>query len=101
MIARGRGSSTGTMARESSLGESLLRSTPKGIISFPSIGSREEENSAMGGRRFGWNEEGDRQGSVYIGGSSYSRGQNLIPRGSVRGNMRTDLKYTWLYRGRV
>jgi hypothetical protein len=34
-------------------------------------------------RRLGWNEEGGRQGSIYIGGSSCSRGQNLIPRGSV------------------
>jgi hypothetical protein len=41
------------MARESSLGGSLLRSTPKGMISFPAIGSREEENSAMGERRLG------------------------------------------------
>jgi hypothetical protein len=47
MIARGRGSSTGTVARESSLGESLLRSTPKGMISFLAIGSREEESSAV------------------------------------------------------
>jgi hypothetical protein len=74
MIARGRGSSTETMARESSLGGSLLRLTLKGMISFPAIYSREEENSAMGERRLGWNEEGGRQGSVYIGGSSYSRG---------------------------
>jgi hypothetical protein len=41
----------------------------------------------MGERRLGLNEEGGRQGSVYIGGSSCSRGQNLIPKGSVRGNM--------------
>jgi hypothetical protein len=93
MTARGKGSSTRTMARESSLGGSLLRLTSKGMISFLAIGSR-EENSAMEERRLGWNEKGDRQGSVYIGGSSYSRGQNLIPRGSVRGNMRMDLKYT-------
>jgi hypothetical protein len=36
------------MARESSLGGSLLRSTLKGMISFLAIGSREEENSAVG-----------------------------------------------------
>jgi hypothetical protein len=47
MIVRGRGSSIGTVARESSLGDNLLRSTPKGMISFPTIGSREEESSAM------------------------------------------------------
>jgi hypothetical protein len=46
------------MARESSLGGSLLRSTPKGMISFLAIGYRVEENSAMGERRLGWNEEG-------------------------------------------
>jgi hypothetical protein len=71
------------MARESSLGRSLLRSTPKGMISFPAIGSREEGNSAMGERRLGWNEEGDRQRSVYIGGSSCNRGQNLISIDSI------------------
>jgi hypothetical protein len=48
------------------------------MISFPAIGSREEENFAMGERTLGWNEEGGRQGFVYIEGSSYSRGQNLI-----------------------
>jgi hypothetical protein len=48
------------------------------MISFPAIGSREEENFAMGEGRLGWNEEGGRQGSVYIEGSSCSRGQNLI-----------------------
>jgi hypothetical protein len=93
MTTRGKGSSTGMMAREPSLGGSLLRSTPKGMISFLAIGSREEGNSAMGETRLGWNEEGGRQGSIYIGGSSCSRGQNLIPRGSIRGNMRMDLKY--------
>jgi hypothetical protein len=50
MIARGKGSSTGTMARESFLGGSLLRSTLKGMISFLAIGSRKEENSPMGER---------------------------------------------------
>jgi hypothetical protein len=63
------------------------------MISFSAIGSR-EKNFAMGERRLGWNEEGCKQGSIYIGGSSCSRGQNLIPRGSVRGNMPMDLKYT-------
>jgi hypothetical protein len=47
MTARGRGSSIGMMARESSLGGSLLRWTPKEMISFSAIGSREEESSAM------------------------------------------------------
>jgi hypothetical protein len=45
------------MARESSLGGSLLRLTPKGMISFPAIGSREGENSTIGQRRLIWNEE--------------------------------------------
>jgi hypothetical protein len=52
------------------------------MISFLAIGSREEK-SAMGERRLGWNEKGGRHGSVYIGGSSCSRGQNLISIGSV------------------
>jgi hypothetical protein len=94
MIMRGKGSSTGTMARESFLGGSLLWLTLKGMSSFSTIGSREEENFAMGERWLGWNEEGGRQGSIYIGGSSCSRGQNLISIGSVQGNMRMDLKYT-------
>jgi hypothetical protein len=38
------------------------------MISFLAIGSREEENFAMEDRRLGWNEEGGRQGSIYIGG---------------------------------
>jgi hypothetical protein len=38
------------------------------MISFLVIRSREEENSAMEERRLGWNEEGGRQGFVYIGG---------------------------------
>jgi hypothetical protein len=53
------------------------------MISFLGIGFIEEENSAMGERRLRWNEEGGRQGSVYIGGSSCSRGQNLISIGFV------------------
>jgi hypothetical protein len=58
MIVRGRGSSTGTMAKESSLGGSLLRSTPKGMISFLAIGSREEKNFAMRERGLGMKEAG-------------------------------------------
>jgi hypothetical protein len=30
------------------------------MISFPAIGSREDENFAIGERRLGWNEERDR-----------------------------------------
>jgi hypothetical protein len=48
----------------------------------------------MGERRLGWNEKGGKQGSIHIGGSSSSRGQNLNPNGSVRGNMGMDPKYT-------
>jgi hypothetical protein len=44
------------------------------MISFLAIGFREEENSAMGERRLGWNKKEGRQGSIYIGGSSCSRG---------------------------
>jgi hypothetical protein len=55
MIVRVSGSSTRTMARESSLGGSLLRSTSKGMISFLAIGSGEEESLVMGERRLGWN----------------------------------------------
>jgi hypothetical protein len=57
MTARGRGSSIGMMARDSSLGGNLLRSTPQGMICLLAIESR-EESSAMGERRLGWNEEG-------------------------------------------
>jgi hypothetical protein len=67
------------MIRESSLAESLLRSTPKGMISFLAIGSREDENSAMGERRVGWNEEGGRQGSIYIGGFIWQQGSKSQP----------------------
>jgi hypothetical protein len=67
------------MARESSLGGSLLRSTPKGMISFLAIGSREEESSTMGERRLGWNEEGGRQGSIYIGGFILQQGLKSYP----------------------
>jgi hypothetical protein len=55
------------MTRESSLGGSLLRLTPKGMISFPAIRSREEESFAVGERRLGWNEEGGKQESIYVG----------------------------------
>jgi hypothetical protein len=74
MTSKGRGSSTRIMARESSLGESLLRLTPKGMISFPAIGSREEESSTMEDRRLGWNEERGRQGCVYIWGFILQQG---------------------------
>jgi hypothetical protein len=63
------------------------------MISFLAIGSR-EENSAMGERRLGWSEKGGRPESVYTGGSSCSRGQNLISIGSIRENMQMNLKYT-------
>jgi hypothetical protein len=56
--------------------------------------TRVEESSTIEERRLGWNEEGGKQGCVYIRGSSYSKGQNLISIGFVRGNMQMDLKYT-------
>jgi hypothetical protein len=80
--------------KRASLGGSLLRLTLKGMISFLAIGSREEDNSTMGEKRLGWNEEGGRQGSIYIERSSCSRCQNIIPIGSIQGNMRMDPKYT-------
>jgi hypothetical protein len=66
------------MARESFLGGSLLRSTPKGMISFLAIGSREED-FAMEERRLGWNEEGGRQRSIYIGGFILQQGSKSYP----------------------
>jgi hypothetical protein len=48
------------------------------LISFPAIKSR-EESSAMGERRLGWNEEGSRHRSLYIGGSSCRRGKKYYP----------------------
>jgi hypothetical protein len=57
----------------------LLRSTPKGMISFLAIRSREEENSAMGEKRLRWNEKEGRQGSVYIGGFILQQGSKSYP----------------------
>ena len=45
-MARGRGSPTGTMARVSSIGGSLLRSVPKGMICLSAMGTRAEESFA-------------------------------------------------------
>jgi hypothetical protein len=49
------------------------------MISFLAIRYSEEENSAMGEKRLGWNEKGGRQRSIYIGGSSCSRVKILSP----------------------
>jgi hypothetical protein len=49
------------------------------MISFSAIGSREEENSAMREKRLGWNEEGGRQGSGYIGGFILQQGSKSYP----------------------
>ena len=43
-MARGRGSPTGTMARGSSIGASLLRSVPMGMICLSAMGTRAEES---------------------------------------------------------
>ena len=45
-MARGRGSPIGTMARGSSIGGSLLRSVPKGMICLSAMGTRVEESFA-------------------------------------------------------
>ena len=46
-MARGRGSPIGTMARGSSIGGSLLRSVPKGMICLSTMGTRAEESFAV------------------------------------------------------
>ena len=46
---RGRGSPTGTMARGSSIGGSLLRSVPKGMICLSAMGTGAEESFAAVG----------------------------------------------------
>ena len=43
-MAIGRGSPIGTMARGSSIGGSLLRSVPKGMICLSAMGTRAEES---------------------------------------------------------
>ena len=43
-MARGRGSPTGIMARGSSIGGSLLRSVPKGMICMSAMGTGAEES---------------------------------------------------------
>ena len=49
-MARGRGSPTGTMARGSSIGCSLLMSVPKGMICLSGMGTRAEESFATVGQ---------------------------------------------------
>jgi hypothetical protein len=49
-MAKGRGSPIGTMARGSSIGGSLLRSVPKGMICLSAMGTRKEESLAVGER---------------------------------------------------
>jgi len=49
---RGRGSPTGTMARGSSIGGSLLRSVPKGNICLLAMGTRTKESSAAIGEEY-------------------------------------------------
>ena len=48
-MARGRGSPIGTMARGSSIGGSLLRSVPKGMICLSTMGTRAKESFATVG----------------------------------------------------
>jgi hypothetical protein len=50
-VAKGRGSPTGTMARCSSIGGSLLRSVPKGMICLSAMGSKDEDSLVIGERR--------------------------------------------------
>jgi hypothetical protein len=49
-MARGSGSPTRMMAKSSSIGGSLLRSVPKGMICLSAMGSK-EESLAVGARR--------------------------------------------------
>ena len=51
-MARGRGSPTGTMARGSSIGGSLLRSVPKGMICLSAMGTRVEVSFASVGEEY-------------------------------------------------
>jgi len=51
-MARGRGSPTGTMARGSSIGGSLLRSVPKGMIYLSAMGTGAEESFAAIGEEY-------------------------------------------------
>ena len=51
-MARGRGSPIGTMARGSSIGGSLLRSVPKGMICLSAMGTRAEESFAAIGKEY-------------------------------------------------
>ena len=51
-MARGRGSPIGTMARGSSIGGSLLRSVPKGMICLLAMGIGAEESFAAVGEEY-------------------------------------------------
>ena len=51
-MARGRGSPTGIMARGSSIGGSLLRSVPKGMIYLSAMGIGAEESFATVGEEY-------------------------------------------------
>ena len=51
-MARGRSSPTGTMATGSSIGGSLLRSVPKGMICLSAMGTRAEESFAAVGEEY-------------------------------------------------
>ena len=51
-MARGRGSPTRTMARGSSIGGSMLRLVPKGMICLSAMGTRAEESFAAVGEEY-------------------------------------------------
>ena len=51
-MARRRGSPIGTMARGSSIGGSLLRSVPKGMICLSAMGTEVEESFATVGEEY-------------------------------------------------
>ena len=51
-MARGRGSPTRTMARGSSIGGSMFRSVPKGMIYLSAMGTRAEESFAAVGEEY-------------------------------------------------
>ena len=51
-MARGRGSPTGMMARDSSAGGGFLGLVPKGMICLLAMGTRKEESLSVDGRRW-------------------------------------------------
>ena len=77
-MARGRGSPTGMMARDSSAGGGFLGLVPKWMIFLSAMGTRRGGElcySWRGKALMGWLWR--RQRLIYIGGETCSRGQDL------------------------